>query len=102
MLKVNWENIEKQKETFCQLLGEEFIGEAEEYSQLSAQGKLKQQPKGYTPFFDFCAFLSGAGTSFPENSRGTSRSVDRTTGTSGKITRSEKKSKHKSKYKYVF
>ena len=53
MLKVNWENIEKQKETFCQLLGEEFIGEAEEYSQLSAQGKLKQQPKGYTPFFDF-------------------------------------------------
>ena len=53
MLNINLENIEKQKETFRQLLGERFIEEAEEYSQLFAQGKLERQPKGYTPFFDF-------------------------------------------------
>lgn len=53
MLNINLENIKKQKESFRQLLGEEFIRGAEEYSQLYAQGELKQQPKGYTPFFDF-------------------------------------------------
>ena len=53
MLQVTLENISDHKINFRKLLGDEFIDMAEDYSQQITQSTLTEQPKTYSPFFDF-------------------------------------------------
>ena len=53
MLEINLENFENQKLYFRELLGEDFIAEAEKYTELISNLNLLTQQKNYNPFFDF-------------------------------------------------